>query len=401
MNPSFYISIRYFFYKKKTNLVNIIVFLSILSIGVSTFSLSTILFVFSGLENLNKKFYQNHYPDITISYSNEKDFFIDDNVIKIIKSIREIRAISKTMEKKVFFHNNNHEYFLLLKGVDIEYGKVMKKFKKINLKNNRLDSLNIYVGWSYVGPYFPMLSHVINMNMPLQMFIIDSNKNKKNTLSSFFMKKKVSIRGFFHFSPKMDRKYLFCDLYDLQKTMKKKVFHTLEIKIHKNVNMYNLKHLLVKKLGSKFNIITRVERENILYKVMNTEKIFIYFLFILMTLITGFNLFSAIYILQLDKIKELFSLWSMGFSLYRIKMIFFYMGLMITTFGCLSGFFFSYILSFIQEKYKIFKIAKKIPFPVKITLKDSYMVICIILIIGSIISFYSLRKISNMIFYSK
>ncbi len=299
------------------------------------------------------------------------------------------------MEKKVFFPYNNHEYFLILKGVDIEYGKVMRKFRKINLKKNnrnRFDSLNIYVGWSYVGSYFPMLSHVINMNMPLQMFIIDSNKN---TLSSFFMKKKVSIIGFFHFSPKMDRKYLFCDLHDLQDTMKKKVFHTLEIKIHKNVNMYNLKHILIKKLGSKFNIITRVEREDIFYKVMNTEKIFIYFLFILMTLITGFNLFSAICILQLDKIKELFALWSMGFSLYRIKMIFFYIGLMITTFGCLSGVFFSYILSFIQEKYKIFKIAKKIPFPVKITLKDSCMVICIILITGSIISFYSLRKISK------
>ncbi|WP_341658166.1 FtsX-like permease family protein [Blattabacterium cuenoti] len=401
MNPSFYISIRYFFYKKKTNLVNIIVFLSILSIGVSTFSLSTILFVFSGLENLNKKFYQIHYPDITISYSNEKDFSIDDNVIKIIKSIRGIRAVSKTMEKKVFFHYNNHEYFLLLKGVDIEYGKVMKKFRKINLKKNnknKFNSLNIYVGWSYVGLYFPILSHVINMNIPLQMFIINSNKN---TLSSFFIKKNVFVRGFFHFSPKMDRKYLFCDLYDLQDIMKKKVFHTLEIKIHKNMNMYNLKDLLVKKLGSKFNIITRVEREDIFYKVMNTEKIFIYFLFILMILITGFNLFSSICILQLDKMKELFALWSMGFSLYRIKMIFFYMGLMITTFGCLSGVFFSYILSFIQEKYKIFKIAKKIPFPVKITLKDSYMVICIILIIGSIISFYSLRKISNMIFYSK
>ncbi|BAM99867.1 ABC transporter permease [Blattabacterium cuenoti] len=401
MNPSFYISIRYFFYKKKTNLVNIIVFLSILSIGVSTFSLSTILFVFSGLENLNKKFYQIHYPDITISYSNEKDFFIDDNVIKIIKSIRGIIAVSKTMEKKVFFHYNNHEYFIPLKGVDIEYEKVMKKFKKINLKNNRFDSLNIYVGWYSLGSYFPMLSHVINMNMPLQMFIIDPNQNKTNTLGSFFMKKKVSVRGFFHFSPKMDRKYLFCDLYDLQNTMKKKVFHTLEIKIHENVNMYKMKHLLVKKLGSKFNIITRVEKEGVFYKVLNTEKIFIYFLFILMTLITGFNLFSAIFILQLDKIKELFVLWSMGFSLYRIKMIFFYMGLMITTFGCLIGFFFSYILSFIQEKYKIFKIAKKIPFPVKITLKDSCMVICMILIIGSIISFFSLRRIRNMIFYSK
>ncbi len=387
---------RYFFSKKRTNVVNIIVFLSILSIGVSTFSLSTILFVFSGLEKLNKNFYQIHYPDITISYFNEKDFFIDDNVlIKKIKSIQGILSFSKTMEKKVFLRYNNHEYFIILKGVDMEYEKVMKKFKKVSLKNNRFDSLNIYVGWASMISYFPMLLYHVT-NIPIQIFILDY---RKNSLDSFFLKKKVFIKGIFHFSPKIDNKYLFCDLSELQNIMKKKVFHVLEIKIRDKYNTHNLKNILSQKLGKKFNIITRTEREKIFHKILNTEKIFIYFLFTLMTLITGFNLFSAILILQLDKLKELFILWSMGFSLQKIKMIFFYIGFMITIFGCLSGLFLSYIISSIQEEYKIFKIAKKIPFPIKITVEDSYMVICIILIIGSIISFSSLKRINNMIFY--
>ncbi|AGW85815.1 Lipoprotein Releasing System Transmembrane Protein [Blattabacterium sp. (Nauphoeta cinerea)] len=394
MNTYFYISIRYFFSKKKTNLVNIIVFLSILSIGVSAFSLSTILFVFSGLENLNEKFHQTHYPDITISCFNEKDFFINDSIIKKIEPIQEIMAFSKTIEKKVFLHYNNHEYFVLLKGVDVGYEKVMKKFIKKNLKNNKFDYLNVYIGWSYILDPL-LLYHIINT--PLQILFFDSKKDEKNTL--FFMKKKVCVKGIFHFSPKMDIKYLFCDLYELQNVIKKKGFQTLEIKVYDQVNIDNLKNILMKKLGSKFNIITRVEREKSFHKVLNTEKIFIYFLFILITLITGFNLFSAIYILQLDKLKEIFTLWSMGFSLYRIKMIFFYIGFMITTFGCLSGLFISYIISLIQEKYKIFKIEKKIPFPVKITIEDSYMVVCVILIIGSIISFYSLKRINNMIYY--
>ncbi|AFJ91018.1 ABC transporter permease [Blattabacterium sp. (Blaberus giganteus)] len=396
MTTSFYISIRYFFSKKKINIVNIIVFLSILSIGVSTFSLSTILFVFSGLEYLNKKFYQIHYSDITISCLNEKDFFIDDNILtKKIKSIQGILACSKIMEKQVFLYYNNHEYFITLKGVDMEYEKVMNKFKKINLKNNKSDFLSIYVGWSSMISYFPMLFSSIKNN-PLQILILDY---QKNAFDSFLMKKKVFIKGVFHFSPKMDKKYLFCNLHELQNTIKKKVFHTLEIKIHDKADIHNLKNILIKKLGPKFKIITRTEKEIILHKVINTEKIFIYFLFTLITLITGFNLFSAIFILQLDKIKELFTLWSIGFSLYRIKMIFFYMGLIITIFGCLSGLFISYIISFIQEKYKIFKIAKIIPFPIKITIEDSYMVICIIIIIGLIISFFSLKRINNMIYY--
>ncbi|WP_185867131.1 ABC transporter permease [Blattabacterium cuenoti] len=396
MSTSFYISIRYFFYKKKNNIVNFIVFLSILSIGVSTFSLSTILFIFSGLEDLNKKFYKIHYPDITISYLNEKNFFIDNNIIiKKIKSIQGIKAFSKTMEKKVFLRYKNHEYFIFLKGVDLEYEKVMKKFKKTNLKNSKIDYLNIYVGWSYIASYFPiLLYHVINM--PLQIFIFDYKKNNKNTLSLFFMKKKAFVQGIFNFSPKVDREYFFCDLSELQNVMKKKIFHALEIKVHDKMNINNMKNILVKKLGPKFNIKTRIEKEKIFYKILNTEKIFVYFLFVLMTLITGFNLFSAIYILQLDKFKELFTLWSIGFSLHRIKIVFLYIGFLITIFGCLSGLLMSYTISLIQEKYKIFKVAKKIPFPVKITGKDSYIVICIILIIGSIISFYSLKRINNI-----
>ncbi|WP_185861257.1 ABC transporter permease [Blattabacterium cuenoti] len=396
MITSFYISVRYFFSKKRINVVNIIVFLSILSIGVSTFSLSTILFVFSGLEDLNKKFYRIHYPDITISYGNQKDFIIDDNIlIKKIKYIQGIVAYSKTMEKKVFFHYNNHEYFIFLKGVDTEYEKVMKKFKRINLKDKKFDSLNIYVGWFSIISYFPvLLSHI--KNIPLQILILDC---KKNNSDSFFMRKKVFVKGIFHFSYQMDKQYLFCDLHELQKIMKNKIFHTLEIKIHDEANIQNLKNILVNKLGPKFSIITRTEREKFFYQVLNTEKVFLYFLFILMILITGFNLFSAIFILQLDKIKELFILWSLGFSLYRIKMIFFYMGLMMTLFGCLSGLFFSYVISLIQEKYKIFQITKKIPFPVKITGMDLYIIVCVILITGSIISFYSLKRINNMIYY--
>lgn|GEM_PF-6743960 len=394
MKTAFYISIRYFFSKKKTNIVNIIVFLSIFSIGFSTFSLSIILFVFSGLENINKKFYQIHYPDITISCSNEKNIN-DDTLIKKIKSIQGVRSFSKTMEKKVFLRYNNHEYFSLLKGVDKEYEKVMEKFKIINFKNNKFNSLNIYVGWSSIVSYFPILYHKINI--PLQILIFNYNKNHKNTLVSSFIKKKVFVKGVFQFSPEMDRKYLFCDLSELQKIMKKKVFHALEIKIDDKANIYNIKNILEKKLGNKFDVITRIEREEILLKILNTEKIFICFLFTLMTLITGFNLLSAIFILQLDKIKQLFTLWSIGFSLRKIKIIFFYIGFMITTFGCLGGLFASYIIYLIQKKYKIFKIAKKIPFPVNLTIEDSSVVICIVLIIGIIISFYSLKRINNMI----
>ncbi|WP_185859304.1 ABC transporter permease [Blattabacterium cuenoti] len=396
MKTEFYIAVRYFFSKKKTNIVNVIVFLSVLSLNVSTFSLSIILFVFSGLENLNKKFYQIHYPDIIIS-SKKGDLFSDDVTIKKkIKSIKGIIAFSKTMEKKVFLHYNNQKYFISLKGVDPEYEKVMEKFKKIDLKNTLYPGyLNVYVGWSSMVFYFPIIFRN-QIKIPSKILFF-SYKKDHNTFIPFFIQKKISIKGVFQFNRKMDIEYLFCNLYEIQNIIKEKRIQTLEIRIHKEANIQKIKKILIKKFGSNFNIITRVEKEKAFYKVLNTEKIFVYFLFSLMTLITGFNLFSAIFILQLDKIKELFTLWYIGFSLCKIKTIFLYIGFLITIFGCFSGLFMAYVISFIQKKYQIIKAIGKIPFPVKITMSDSCIVISIILTIGTIISFYSSRRINGVI----
>lgn len=204
------------------------------------------------------------------------------------------------------------------------------------------------------------------------------------------MQKKVRIKGLFHFNQEIDQKYLFCDIQNL---IKKNVFHSLEIKIHQKENIDKIKKILKKKFGKKFRIKTRTEEERAFYKVINTEKIFIYFLFSLITVMTAFNLIGAIFILQLDKRENIFLLWSFGYSLYRIRRIFFYIGVLISVFGWSIGILTTSILSLLQERYHLFKIGGKIPFPMKFTIEDFVMMTCIILTVGLFISFISSKKI--------
>ncbi len=142
-------------------------------------------------------------------------------------------------------------------------------------------------------------------------------------------------------------------------------------------------------------IKTRIEEEKYFYKIVNTEKMFIYFLFSLITLITGFNLMSAIYILQLDKKNQLFVLWSFGYSLSEIQKIFFYIGILITFFGWSTGIFVSYIVSLLQRTYHFFKMIDKIPFPVKFTIKNFFLITCVIFMVGIIISIFFYYSRSN------
>ncbi|WP_113738068.1 ABC transporter permease [Blattabacterium clevelandi] len=398
MNPSCYIAIRYFFSKKKTNIVNIIIFLSILSLSISTFSLSSILSVFSGVKNLNIKFYQNNYPDIVISSWKKENIFINDKILKEkMKSIKGIFSFSKTMEKKVYLYYQNNKYFFHLKGVDSEYGKVMNNFKKIVFINKSFyKKLNIYIGISSFLPFFSLLFFDKIEKNPTKIICFFFDKKKTNN-TPLIIQKKVKIKGLFHFNQEVDNQYLFCDISEIQKLIKKKTFHFLEIKIHKNENVNNIKNLLKKKFGSKFMIQTRIEKEKSFSKIINTEKIFIYFLLFLISLIAGFNLISAIFILQLDKKENIFILWSFGYSLYKIKKIFFYIGFIITFSGWFLGICISYIISILQEKYHIFKIGGKLPFPVKFTIEDFFMTTCIILTIGIMISFFSSKRMNYLL----
>ncbi|WP_185881895.1 ABC transporter permease [Blattabacterium cuenoti] len=392
MRTSFYITIRYFFSKKKTNIVNIIIFLSTISLSISTFSLSTILSVFSGLEDLNIKLYQNNYPDIIISSFNGKDILFHENIFnEKMRSIKGIMCFSKTMEKKVFFHYKNEKYFFHLKGVDSKYEEVMNKFKKITIKNDKNlshNKLDLYVGISSIFPFL-FMDEVETDSMSISFF---SYKNKK-VFVPFLMQKKVRIKGLFHFNQEIDQKYLFCDILDIQNLINKNVFHSLEIKIHQEENIDKIKNILKKKFGPKFRIKTRTEEKRAFYKVINTEKIFIYFLFSLITIMTAFNLIGAIFILQLDKRENIFLLWSFGYSLYRIRRIFFYIGVIISVFGWIIGILTTYILSLLQDRYHLLKIGGKIPFPMKFTIEDFGMMTCIILTVGFFISFISSKKI--------
>lgn len=408
----FNIAIRYLFSKKKINIVNIIVVLSIISFSISTFSLSIILFIFSGLENLSKDFHNKNYPDISISFLDKKELFTDDLITKIkLKSIKGIKKFSRSMKINIMLEDNNKKkYFLYLKGVDSQYENIIKNFKKVDLINfnKNLKEKNyfpIYIGLTSISHFFQYLptlyenynnkindnSDILFMKLPPMKLIFFLYKNSK----PFFIQKNLFVKGLFHFDKMNDSRYIFCDILEIQNLMKNKYFQTIDIKVDKNIDITKIKKKLKDKLGKKFNIKSREDQEESFHKIVKTEKIFIYFLFSLISLITGFNLYSAIFILKLDKKKQIFLLWSFGYD--KINKIFLYTGFIITIFGWFIGIFLSLFVSMLQNTYKIFKISENVIFPIKLTSGDLFLVTCTILTIGIILSFLSSEKRYNII----
>jgi lipoprotein-releasing system permease protein len=117
-----------------------------------------------------------------------------------------------------------------------------------------------------------------------------------------FNKKEIFVSGIFPGNDQLNN-YIIAPL-ELTAgllNLPKNSAYQIVIKIKKSENADILKENLLKKLGNNIIIKTKAEENAAFWKMINMEKLMIYFIFALVIFITTFNLAGAVTILQLDK----------------------------------------------------------------------------------------------------
>ena len=153
-------------------------------------------------------------------------------------------------------------------------------------------------------------------------------------------------------------------------------FKIIREKLKNPENADLVKSKLSSQLGSKYDLKTKSEENAAFWKMINTEKFFIYLIFALVIFITTFNLAGAIIILQLDKKEQAKSLVSLGMNLKSLRNIYFFTGILIVTFGIICGLVLGTAISYFQLETGIFKAGANtdLPFPVRIRLAN-YLIV--------------------------
>jgi lipoprotein-releasing system permease protein len=151
-----------------------------------------------------------------------------------------------------------------------------------------------------------------------------------------------------------------------------------------------VKSALQQKLGSKYVLTTKSEENAAFWKMINTEKLFIYLIFALVIFITTFNLAGAIIILQLDKKEQAKSLISLGLNQRSLRNIYFYTGILIVAFGILSGLLLGTVLSYVQIETGFFKAGAgtDLAFPVRILPVNYFIVAGTAAVFGVAVSWF-------------
>ncbi len=397
-----YIATRYLLAKKGSTAVTFITWLAALAMMVAVTAMFIIISVFSGLEDLNRDLIANLHADITLKSKEGKTLPAIDNAAKILASDTEIAHFSKVIEERVYINFRENGDIATLRGVDSAYVLVnpidknifygsYPSFKYSNevLIENKLDNrLAIPVGES---------SEFASLMMPKPGTGIISKEE------DIFNKREIFVSGVFPGNDQLDNTVispieLTRELLDLPK----KSAYQIVIKLKNPENTNTVKADLQEKLGSKYEVKTKAEENAAFWKMINTEKLFIYLIFSLVIFITTFNLAGAIIILQLDKKEQAKSLISLGMNLSSLRNIYFYTGLLIVIFGIVIGLLLGTAISYFQISTGFFKAGAgtELAFPVRIRLVNYLIVAATAAVFGFLVSWF-FSKINKSYFTVK
>ncbi|WP_027376469.1 ABC transporter permease [Kaistella palustris] len=387
-NTAFYIATRYLLAKKGSTAVTFITWLAALAMMVAVTAMFIIISVFSGLEDLNQDLIANLHADITVKSKQGKTLPDIGAAEKKLKTVADIANFSKVIEEKVYINFRENGDIANLRGVDSAYVLVnpidknifygaYPSFKYSNevLMENKLDNrLAIPVGDS---------ADFAELLMPKPGTGIISREE------DIFEKRQIVVSGVFPGNDQLDNTIISpIELTRELLNLPKGSAYEIVIKLKNPENADIVKQNLQQILGSKYDIKTKEEENAAFWKMINTEKLFIYLIFALVIFITTFNLAGAVIILQLDKKEQAKSLISLGMNLKTLRKIYFYTGLLIVLFGIVSGLILGSIVGYLQMQTGFFKAGENtdLPFPVRIRFWNYIIVGCTSALFGVAVS---------------
>lgn len=400
MNLSFKIARRYFFSRKGGggfNLITIISGISLLGYIVGAAALIIVLSVFNGFEALFTSLYTNFDSDVRVTAASGKTINPDSVNWAAFNNIQGIEVYSRVVEENVLLRYNNQQSIATLKGVDHKFVDVTHYDSAIvsGYVDVRHDSNFAVVGQ---GIAYQLSLDPNDVFKSLAIYVPKRDVQTMINPEDAFSKALIVPSGVFAVQEEVDNKYLICPLPFAQNLLNRNnSFTAIEIKVKAGCDMNDVKDEVMAVLGPNFTVKNRFEQRDAFFKVMRSEKAISYIILLFILLIAASNTISSLYILVMEKTRDLHILKSLGITENQAAAVFKYEGLMIAFLGGTVGIFLGLILCYLQQEYGIVALqgATDVSFssyPVRIKWTDVLLVFATVMILGLLTTIYPARK---------
>lgn len=395
MNLSFFIAKRYLISKKSNNAINIISWISIVAIAVTTAALVVILSAMNGLTSVVADLYHAIEPDIEITSVNSKYISNQNDLEKKIKTISGINGISYSIEENSLIKLDEKQAVITIKGVDAQF-KDLTHFDTVVVNGvYRFEYNNQYYGVFGRGIANKLGVNVNDFVSPISIYTPKRGKTESLDPEDAFNKLTISPAGIFSLNDDFDFKYVLIDLKAAQQLFDCPNSVTqIELSVLDKDQTESIQEELKNILGENYLVKNRYQLNDILFKTLETEKLWTFLILAFILIIATFNIIGALTMLIIEKKKDIKTLYNLGADQYFIRSIFMKEGLLITVVGALSGLILGVVICILQQQFHFvtFDDQYVIPYyPIEMQLKDFVWIVSVVMGIGFVAAIYPVR----------
>ncbi len=396
MNTSFYIAKRYLFSKKSVNAINFISGISMLGVFVGSAALIIILSVFNGFEGIVLSMYNSFSPELRIETLEGKTFDPSGAQFEALKKDEKVITYTEVLQEKALIRYGKSQSIALIKGVSEEYIKA----------NSNLDSAISSGSFSLTdgGEDFAVIGASIQNYLSVNpnddfrsLEVYSPKKGAANSLNPADEFNVFSIypSGVLAVQQEFDDLVIVPIRFARKLLGEEKRVSFIELKTRSGISVDDFQNEIERSLGKSFLVKNRSQQNQLLYKILNSEKWAIFLILTFVLIIAIFNIIGSLTMLVIDKRKDIAILSSLGADNDLIRGIFFLEGMMISMLGCLTGMMAGLLFCIFQQQFGFIKMSGVNlmidAYPIVIKWTDFILVFGTVLLVSLIASAISSR----------
>lgn len=398
MRLAFFIAWRYLLAKKTRQIINVISGISAVGIALGTMALVIVMSVYNGFDNLAKSMYHAFDPDIMIEPAVGKTL-PNAYAFDYLKEDKRVTAVYPVIEEKVFLQYRSQQAVAVMKGVD-------STFMATSPLQNYLTGgeFRVYFGEVKEAVLGRGLARELGVNTafvdPLWMYYPkkDMPFSPLNPMASL-QREKIFPAGVFAVEQQYDAQHVMVPIkaaanllgYTQEATQ-------IEIRTSTEKALKSLAKELTGTLGPDYKVLTRYQLNDMLYKMMKTEKIIIFLLLGFILIIISGNVLGSLSMLILEKKEDTAVLAGMGARQSLIRTVFVLEGWLISIAGWLSGMAAGLVVCYAQIRYGLISLPGSFVvtnYPVAVQFTDMLVITGLVLGIGFVAAYVPVRSVFN------
>ena len=419
MSYELFVSIRHLSAKKSQKFISLNTWISIAGVGLGVMALIVVIAVMSGFsKDLRDKILGTN-SHVVVSNMNRAMVENYDGILKKIRSVEGVMAAAPFIMNQVMLINGDRVSGIVVRGIDPEkeeavsdLGKNMVSGTVSDLKTKssfsgeikgreKKNRAGIILGKELLRRLGLGVGDIVSMVSPV------SRVTPVGLIPRMKLFKVVGVfeSGMYEY----DANLSFILLKSAQKffSMKNGV-SGIEVRVTDIEQAGNIASVIQKELGFPYLVRDWMRMNRNLFSALKLEKIVMFIILILIIFVAAFNIVSTLFMLVMEKAKEIAILKSMGASCSSIMKIYSYQGLVIgllgTFLGCAAGFVIvphlNEIVGSIESIFGIVAFPSDVYYldrlPSKIQYTDSFLIIIFSVVICLVASLYPAWRASKL-----